>query len=44
LLLSNAGTSLVGLATLVLALQCIAAGGMLALSLRRSRRPEPAIP
>jgi O-antigen/teichoic acid export membrane protein len=44
LLLSNAGTSLVGLATLVLALQCIAAGGMLALSLRRSRRPEPAMP
>jgi glycosyltransferase involved in cell wall biosynthesis/O-antigen/teichoic acid export membrane protein len=40
-LLSNAGTSLVGLATLVLALQCIAAGGMLTLSLRR---PSPAAP
>jgi O-antigen/teichoic acid export membrane protein len=37
-LLSNAGKSLVGLATLVLALQCIAASGMLALSLRSPRR------
>ena len=37
LLLSNAGKSLVGLATVVLALQCIAAGGMLALSLRTPR-------
>jgi len=43
-LLSNAGTSLVGLATLVLALQCLAAGGMLALSLRAPRRSAPALP
>ncbi len=43
-LLTNAGTGLVGLATLVLALQCLAAGGMLALSLRRPRRPAPALP
>jgi O-antigen/teichoic acid export membrane protein len=43
-LLSNAGKSLVGLATLVLALQCLAAGGMLALSLRTPRRPAPALP
>jgi glycosyltransferase involved in cell wall biosynthesis/O-antigen/teichoic acid export membrane protein len=43
-LLSNAGTSLVGLAALVLALQCLAAGGMLALSLRTPRRPAPALP
>jgi glycosyltransferase involved in cell wall biosynthesis/O-antigen/teichoic acid export membrane protein len=38
-LLANAGKSLVGLAALVLALQCLAAGGMLALTLRRPRRP-----
>jgi O-antigen/teichoic acid export membrane protein len=43
-LLSNAGTSLVGLAAVVLALQCIAAGGMLALSLRRPREAAPALP
>jgi glycosyltransferase involved in cell wall biosynthesis/O-antigen/teichoic acid export membrane protein len=44
LLLSNAGTSLVGLATVVLALQCIAASGMLALSLRAPRRAAAAVP
>ncbi|MDX6670315.1 MAG: hypothetical protein QOI91_678 [Solirubrobacteraceae bacterium] len=38
-LLANAGKSLVGLAGLVLLLQCLAAGGMLALTLRRPRRP-----
>ena len=43
LLLSNAGKSLVGLATIVLALQCIAASGVLALSLRRSP-PAAAVP
>jgi hypothetical protein len=43
-LLTNAGKSLVGLATLVLALQCLAAGGMLALSLRTPRPPAPALP
>jgi glycosyltransferase involved in cell wall biosynthesis/O-antigen/teichoic acid export membrane protein len=43
-LLSNAGTSLVGLATLVLALQFIAAGGMLALSFRRPSPAAPALP
>ncbi|HVE69061.1 MAG TPA: glycosyltransferase [Solirubrobacteraceae bacterium] len=43
-LLSNAGDSLVGLAALVLALQCLAAGGMLALSFRAPRRPAPALP
>jgi glycosyltransferase involved in cell wall biosynthesis/O-antigen/teichoic acid export membrane protein len=43
-LLSNAGTSLVGLATLVLALQFIVAGGMLALSLRRPSPAAPALP
>jgi glycosyltransferase involved in cell wall biosynthesis/O-antigen/teichoic acid export membrane protein len=41
LLLTNAGTGLVGLATLVLGLQCVAASGVLALSLRR-RRPAAA--
>jgi glycosyltransferase involved in cell wall biosynthesis/O-antigen/teichoic acid export membrane protein len=44
LLLSNAGESLVGLATVVLALQCIAASGMLALSLRAPRRAAAAVP
>jgi O-antigen/teichoic acid export membrane protein len=44
LLLSNAGTSLVGVATVVLALQCIAASGMLALSLRAPRRAAAAVP
>jgi O-antigen/teichoic acid export membrane protein len=44
LLLSNAGTSLVGLATVVLALQCIAASGMLAFSLRAPRRTAAAMP
>ena len=44
LLLSNAGKSLVGLATVVLALQCIAASGMLALSLRAPRRAAAALP
>ncbi len=44
LLLTNAGKSLVGLATIVLALQCIAAGGMLALSLRTPRRATAAVP
>jgi len=43
LLLSNAGHSLVGLATLVLGLQFTAASAMLALSLgRRRRMPAPA--
>jgi glycosyltransferase involved in cell wall biosynthesis/O-antigen/teichoic acid export membrane protein len=44
LLLSNAGTSLVGLATVVLALQCIVASGMLAFSLRAPRRTAAAVP
>jgi glycosyltransferase involved in cell wall biosynthesis/O-antigen/teichoic acid export membrane protein len=44
LLLSNAGTSLPGLAAVVLALQCIAASGMLALSLRAPRRAAAAVP
>jgi glycosyltransferase involved in cell wall biosynthesis/O-antigen/teichoic acid export membrane protein len=42
LLLSNAGKGLVGLATLVLGLQCLAASGMLALSLRGPRRAAAA--
>ena len=44
LLLSNAGTSLPGIAAVVLALQCIAASGMLALSLRAPRRAAAAVP
>jgi O-antigen/teichoic acid export membrane protein len=43
LLLSNAGTSLPGLAALVLALQCITASGTLALSFRTPRPPTPAL-
>ena len=42
LLLSNAGRSLVGLATLVLGLQFLAASAMLALSLRARRAPVAA--